>query len=281
MQSPDDRDSPSTKKSAGPPAITPSTTLFVTDTGDISFGEAAASLLEQTSDTRYLGDSGIVQVDKSRWRTAQSYEQHTWMSGGGLSAMDDRNTEHSARFEEYRALRSLAFTHMIEIGCGPFTNARLLLQVIPPPQSVTLLDPLVADYMSHPHCPYKNGQIGTVPVTTVALPMEEYEPPHEFDLVVMINVLEHCFDVPRVFDTILRCLQPSGILVFADNAYRATDVAAVAKHQYDCGHPIRVTEDYVDGFLNNHFSPLHARKFYGLYDQVHRIDTYFIGRKEP
>jgi SAM-dependent methyltransferase len=260
--------------------ITPQTKLYITHDQKVFYGSEAEALLRKNNDKKYLTKEGVVKVSRKRWEEAQQYEENTWMAGGGLEASDDRNFEHKERFDNYRALPNQLFGAVMELGCGPFTNLRLIIPHISKPQKVTLLDPLINDYLRHPHCAYRNGNLCGVPIVLVSSSIEDFVPPEQYDLVVLVNVLEHCFDVPRVFDVILSCLMPNSVFVFAENLIKRGDIASVVSNQFDCGHPIRLPEDFVEEFLVKNFNPLYKKKFYGLYDQKHRVDLYFIGRRK-
>ena len=149
------------------------------------------------------------------------------------------------------------------------------------PEHITLLDPLIKDYLSHPKCTYRNGTLNSVPVETVASSIEGFDCVEPYDLLIMANVLEHCFDVPAIFERILQCLKPGGTLVLGDNAFRMEQIRGLVEKQFDAGHPIRVAEGTVTKFLHEGFAELYQQRFYGRYSQPHRIDIYFIGTRHP
>ena len=242
-------------------------------------GSAAVERLRERNDLQYLTQQGIIQVDRARWQEAQRYERKTWMTHL-INADDDRNHDHKNNFGGYQALAGRTFPRVIELGCGPFTNLRLVLPHLHVGH-ITLLDPLIQDYLTHPHCTYRNGSLQGVPVETVASSIEEFVPSEGYDLVVMANVLEHCFDVPAIFHRILQCLKPGGVLVFGDNAFRTEQLEVLLANQFDAGHPIRVTEPLITSFLQENFAELYHQRFYGHYNQPHRIDIYYVGIRHP
>jgi SAM-dependent methyltransferase len=259
-----------------PVRISPDTKVFVSADRHIVFGPEAEDLLQHNNDLRYLTEDGVVQVDRERWEEAQSYERRTWMSDQ-LSARDDRNMEHAERFQGYAVLEGRRLPRVIELGCGPFTNARLVLPRVTGCAEVTLLDPLVDSYLRHPNCTYSSGELCGVPVTTVASSIEDSRLAQPYDLLILVNVLEHCFNVPRVFDVVTSALRSGGILVFADSMLRAEDLPRVVENRYDSGHPIRLSAGYVTAFLHGSFHTLFEEFYEGLYSQSNRIDLYFIG----
>jgi SAM-dependent methyltransferase len=262
-----------------PSCIGPDTKLFVSIDRHIVFGPEAEALLHQHSDLKYLTPDGVVEVDRERWEEAQSYERGTWMCTGGVHARDDRNLEHCERFGGYDILKGRRLPHVTELGCGPFTNARLILPELAHCAEVTLLDPLIDSYLEHPNCTYVSGELCGVPVTTVASSIETFKPPGPYDLLILVNVLEHCFSAPRVFDVVTSALRPGGVLVFAESVLRPKDVPTLVENWYDVGHPIRLSADYVTSFLHGSFHPLLEKVYEGLYSQPHRMDIYFIGER--
>ncbi len=62
----------------------------------------------------------------------------------------------------------------------------------------------------------------------------------------MINVLDHCYDIDIVFEKILTMLNKNGILVFNERAYKSEQIKESILTIYDAGHPIRLTEEYLE-----------------------------------
>src|SRR5262249_22728923 len=149
---------------------------------------------------------------------------------------DDRNEYHKEHFAGYSPLRGRHFKRGIELGSGPFTNMRLIAAACTIDE-IHLLDPLLNDYVNHPFCSYKHGRLSGLltqlhpmriardlrplrqakrfisnranairtggilgrPVSLIASPIESYQTDLKFDLVVMVNVIEHCLDGDKVF----------------------------------------------------------------------------------
>ena len=288
--------------------------LFVDRDVQVFEGEAARERLERTNDARFVdGDLGVVAVDDARWREAQAYERRTWMEIG-LSAADDHNREYLQWFEDYAPLRGRHFERAIELGCGPFTNLRLILQVARA-RRVHLLDPLAEDYLRHPHCRYRGRRLGGalsglrslgrswrgplgglgeaidalrtgglagVPVEIEAVPIEGFRTGHRFDLVVMINVLEHCRDARAVFGKIEEILSPGGVLVFHDRLWAPDEIQRTISQLYDAGHPLRVGRDLAMEFVGR-FRPIlrTERKVVDVEEgiRLERTALSFIGSK--
>jgi SAM-dependent methyltransferase len=233
--------------------------------------------------------TGVMTVDQDRWQEAQRYERRTWMEG--IAAMSDRNEDHETSFGGYLALRGKTFASGIELGCGPFTNMRRLLNHCKV-ENIHLLDPLAADYLEHPFCRYKNKKLGGIfqtsvlpwsrkgglkhpfrfyghkldelrvgglfgrPVTLFPSGIEDFSPPQTYDLCVIINVIEHCRDASLIFENILKMTRSGSYFVFADKVYDAKEESAKAKLQFDAGHPLRVDFSVIENFLTANFVPI-------------------------
>jgi SAM-dependent methyltransferase len=252
------------------------------------YHDGGAAVAPEEGDARFLTErEGIVAVPLDRWASAQEFERTGWMDRWA-AADDDRNYEHAEMFDQYAPLRGRRFRHAIELGCGPFTNIRIIAGITPV-QVCTLLDPLIESYLQHPHCRYDRTSLrvetpwyrrlrkpkaaravrrvlgaaapGTlwsrVPVRElIASPIERMPVSSgTYDLVVMVNVIEHCFDVRTIFANVLTLLAPGGILVFADKYYDHRRIERSVRAFYDAGHPLRVDRSLMDTFMNRNFRP--------------------------
>lgn len=291
-----------------------STGLYIDEHRRIIQGEAALPLIVNRNEERFFeAGKGIVCVDEKRWEEAQRYERLTWTRDGRFAA-DDRNEYHLKNFANYVAIRDRHFSNGIELGCGPFTNFRLILQTCQV-DNVSLLDPLIPSYLSHPFCAYPKSKIGGVlrpslllrdlryPSTflrnrrnvfqvggwfgrTVSLfpvTIEDFLTTAKFDLVIMINVLEHCRDANAVLGQILRLLLPGGTFIFADVAWDSDDVQRTVPISYDAGHPLRISSSFINEFLESNFTTQMSRErdretnAGGV--QIHKRELYYIGTR--
>ena len=67
----------------------------------------------------------------------------------------DRNEHHAANFNRYAAL-PLTLGHVVELGCGPYTQTQSILRPESVVTSLTLVDPLAAHYATRTRgCTYK------------------------------------------------------------------------------------------------------------------------------
>lgn len=260
----------------------PANPFFVDSARNVSRGHDALGRLTLTSDRPHFRDGcGICEVPLERWQEAQEYEATMWMTGAGLRATEDRNREHAKGFDDYRAIRGLTFRNAIELGCGPFTNMIPILRNASC-RRITLLDPLIDQYLTHPHCAYPKKRLAGSrrwKVRTVSSPIEEYHTDERYDLVVIINVLEHCYLASAVFNKVLSLTAPGGIVVFHDKLVPVNAIRELAVVVYDAGHPLRVPEEAILSFLNRHFEPLYTHRTAVVGDVYSYDALYFIGRK--
>ena len=127
------------------------------------------------------------------------------------------------------------------------------------------------------------GREKVKPVVIHRSMIETFQTDLQFDFVVMMNVLEHCQDALAVFDKIKELLLPGGILVFRELLFHADEVKRLSAILYDAGHPLRVDQSVIDGFLQD-FKPLMRAEYYvrrefrGLHLQDHEL--YYIGLRQ-
>ncbi|HEV7573163.1 MAG TPA: methyltransferase domain-containing protein [Thermoanaerobaculia bacterium] len=291
--------------------------LYVDETLRILTGSDAESALRTQSDAAFLDPrDGVVHVPKTRWQQAQRYERDTWMVANA-DTDDDRNSDHAAGFDGYAALAGRTFAHAIELGCGPFTNLRIIARRCTT-QRCSLLDPLIEEYLKHPHCTYDRRALRTeqtavsvalrrnrpgravrrvlnalmpgtlsrrVPIEELLpMPIEEMPARSGYDMVVMLNVLEHCYDARTIFKTIAGMLKPGGVFIFHDKLFAAKDVADDVATRFDAGHPLRVGGEMIESFLDQNFTPLFTRR--GIVEDsfeehdLSREGIYFIGERK-
>lgn len=239
-------------------------------------GDDAERRLKETNDLCfYLEGDGIIKVDIKRWQEAQYYEKKTWLTRC-ISDKDDRNHQHKLEFENYDFLKkcNILYPDIIELGCGPFTNIRLISQEINA-KSLTLLDPLLMDYLHHPNCTYKDGKLNGLEVELINSSIEKYTFEKKYDIVIMMNVLEHCFDIDLIFEKIQSIMKPESLFIFHDCSIKNEYINDIANNFYDSGHPIRLSDKKLEEYLSN-FEKVFFKQLYGRYNQYWRIDKYAI-----
>lgn len=288
--------------------------VFIDKDINILTGQKAQQELNKTSDEAYFREGrGVIQVSRERWRIAQHYERKTWMDIG-LASTDDRNMYHMKVFKDYETIKGIDFKHAIELGCGPFTNLRLISNVCRV-RNCSLLDPLIDQYLGHPNCYYDKkylykdprysmgfldkyywGKVasrfipkrvfGKVPVhQLLSIPIEEMPTDTKYDLIVIVNVLEHCYDLEVIFDRLISIASPSAYLVYVDKYYSMERVKHDIGEIYDAGHPLRIPSDLIDAFLDSYWTPLfsmvHNYSYFIENEKRQYDEKYFIGKLIP
>lgn len=205
-------------------------------------------------DTQYYDERvGIVRVDQKRWQAAQDAEQATWFSLFP-HLTDDRSEEHRLRFYNCQHI-PMQCGDVLEIGCGPFTQARSILNGRSV-DSLTLLDPLLADYLDHPHCSYRGGLFYGYPVNMLAIPAEKLPLTLRFDLTICINVLEYVQDAYMVLSRLFASFKPGRILMLGEQCHDEYHPADV----FNLAHPVMLKQAFFKNaviglttiYLNNH-----------------------------
>lgn len=231
--------------------------IFVASPVEVYQGEAAVEHLQTTNDSQYASEDGVMVVSDTRWLKAQEYERQTWMQYNP-QATQDRNSEHAGHFDQYRALPE-KLGDVVELGCGPFTNARYVLQGNRWIHTITLVDPLLNTYLGHPHCAYTDH--AALGITLINNTIEDWQPAQQYDTAIMVNVIAHCRNGYKVLDKLWDILKPGGMVVFHENPREYDPL-----QHYDVGHPIAPKASVLEAFI-------------GRFEPLYRNGWYFIGRK--
>lgn len=289
--------------------------VYIDKDVNILTGIEATEALKSENDALYVSESdGVVRVPFKRWETAQHAEKVHWMKRG-IGAIEDRNYYHEKNFDGYNCLRGTKFERAIELGSGPFTNLRIIGRNVDIGKC-TLLDPLINEYLKHPNCTYKGSKLliakhlskkslvnmalgkyltkfynvarksvnPTIEVEKlIASPVEQMPTDQKYDLVCIINVLEHCYDIELVFEKILKIMDKGGVFIFHDRYYIHNEVKDILAHQYDAAHPLKVERKVVDTFLTKNFVPMFSNITHHAADgemsgDVEYDEIYFIGK---
>lgn len=282
----------------------------IDDNVNVREGQDAMDLLRSENDRIYYdAHNGVARVPESRWAQAQKAEiVHQTILGAPAS--DDRNFDHYEAFDRYNSLRGQSFGHVIELGCGPFTNLRIIANVCKI-RECDLLDPLINEYLGHSHTSFTRSNLyAEIPFLTV-LPkyrilkkiikrlyglepllrasrrvpvcdlfkssIENMKSVRIYDMVVMINVVEHCYDVKKIFQQILSITEPGSVFVFHDKCYNAKSVERSLKTLFDAAHPLKVDGGLYRAFLKDHFDEIYCKEL-AAGSEISLL--YFIGRRK-
>ena len=238
--------------------------------------------------------SPATHVSKEIWDRAQQYElkawkwQNSWVNSivdagkrffghKGVTVGDDWNNWWCEKFNNYEVIPNQN-ENAIELGCGPYTNIRLILnkKAI---DHVVCSDPLVNEYIL-----FKGQWLASQYARGAILldnhPIEECPfSDNYFDLVILINVLDHVRDALVCLETAIRITKPKGFLIIGQDLTNESDMINTGN---DIGHPIRLHHEDVDRSILNKFDP----KLYkilsredGRNPQAHYGTYLFIGQK--
>jgi len=252
--------------------------IFIDENVRVLRGEAARLALDHTNDACfYESGHGIRAVSEERWQIAQRAEMVHWFDRNRLAA-DDGNFLQLDGFDSFGVLSGSRVAHAAELGCGPFTNLRLVGRVAHL-ASCTLIDPSIQRYIHHPNR-YYDAQYLYVPPSATWIPKlwrrapqlsralcrhlgwtvpvrslvnaggESFRIGEPCDLLVVINVLEHCRDARAVVENVLSALGPRALVIVGDVFFDDEAVRDASCRCYDAAHPLRVTESVLSPLLD-------------------------------
>ena len=259
--------------------------------------EANIAFLKENDIAFFEDNKGIVKVTKERWEKAQRTERKHWMEIG-KDAKDDRNYYHKDKFDNYNSIKGRVFKNALEVGCGPFTNLRIVGNFCNI-KSCSLNDPLIKSYLSHTNCSYTNNSLivdtGNEKLTffdkifrkkikinnLYDCAFEDISVSEKFDLIVIINVIEHCYDLDIFFSKVISLLSENGVLIFEDKLYSIDNLKDDVNTVYDAAHPLRVNKEIILDFLKNNFLELYSNTQQNTAELGGKSflweDIYFIG----
>jgi SAM-dependent methyltransferase len=239
-------------------------------------------------------------VSRERWQQAQEWERNHWVNAQrtraryfknyiwrALSAFgavskyrgDDWNAWWKERFDNYSFLPT-TIHNALEVGCGPYTNVRLMLDRCKF-DHLYLSDPLIRTYVKFKLTfvaeRYKNADCILDDHPLEDLPFAD----NYFDLVVMINVLDHVQDAVKCMENVARVVKPGGILILGQDLSNEQDLAALKNDGGAIGHPIKLDGEWFDPFLKK-FQPIIHKTLLrdeGRAPEYHYGDLLFAGRK--
>jgi SAM-dependent methyltransferase len=211
-------------------------------------------------------------VSGDRWRLAQNWEESIWVKTQRLRARwgknyiwrilhlcglvpkyrgDDWNEWWSDQFDGYAFLPS-EVDNAIEVGCGPYTNLRCVLERCRP-RHTFLSDPLIKTYITFKLCfvadYYRRGFAIVDDHPLEELPFRD----SFFDLAIMINVLDHVRDAGLCMTNIIRALKPGGWLILGQDLTNEEDLEAHKSDPGLVGHPIKLPAEWFEPWLKENF----------------------------
>ena len=240
-------------------------------------------------------------VDHARWQEAQQWERQHWVGAQQMRARyfknyiwrflrlfrlvgnfrgDDWNYWWKKQFDDYRFVPS-TIQNALEVGCGPYTNIRLIRenrQI----QHLYLSDPLIRTYVG-----FKLTLVSELYRTAGCVlddhPLEELPFASDyFDLVVMINVLDHVQDAGRCMENLIRVSKPGGTVIIGQDLTNEQDLVALKDDGGAVGHPIKLDHAWFVPYLQNSFQPIVNKvlsRAEGRAPEHHYGNLIFAGRK--
>lgn len=225
-------------------------------------------------DARYTHGVVNERVDHPRWVEAQRWEHDFWIRQQKnlarfgknhiwrLLAMvgakekyrgDDDNHWWANCFDNFSFLPARV-ENAIEVGCGPYTNMRLVRKACEPAH-LFLSDPLIRTYV-HFKITFLHQMYSTAACYLDDHPLEDlpYRDDY-FDLAVMLNVLDHVQDAASCMKTLNRIVKPGGIVIIGQDL---TDEEDLRSHPdgMRTGHPIVLDEDWFKPHIEKRFAPI-------------------------
>lgn len=220
----------------------------------------------------------VLSVDTQKWLDAQAFERTCWVTDNqknswfqvGMKflralkkgphhffellayrdfyAGDDWNFWWKDKFDNYQLLPE-HIGKALEVGCGPYTNIRLISR-LKKVDEIHCLDPLMDLYrrfkLNWLTETAKKRKIFTYTGKGEALEFHD----NSFNLVVCNNVLDHVQDALACLSEIHRVLKPGGYFVFGQDLSDEEDIAKQRqKIRGHIGHPIKLHHQVLDPLL--------------------------------
>jgi ubiquinone/menaquinone biosynthesis C-methylase UbiE len=249
-------------------------------------------------------------VSDERWRVAQDAERAFWVSHqtaladaafrrplwkwplrrvaaalglrdyDALPTGDDHNTWWRSAFDNY-ALLPRQLDNVLELGCGPHTNLRLIMDGRNIGHAIAS-DPLARQYVRLPRTWLRYAWSRGI-VMLDDHPAEECPFASDyFGLVVMTNVLDHVRDARLCLEQAIRVTKKGGLLLLGQDL--ATDESLRQRPTgFDIPHPIAIKQALLDEVLTPRFEPKLQKvlsRDEGRDPHIHAGAYIFIGQKK-
>jgi SAM-dependent methyltransferase len=204
--------------------------------GDVLLPSRASSLASELLRSKRARLHTVLAKLKERLANPPSHMvdpvSKTLMADPSQSTTSNDQSDHGdvmkRAFKQYAKVPS-KLGHVLELGCGPYTQLREILSV--PGRgwtmdSVTLADPILVFESKHKNSAFHTGKFvdrkGKIYPTTLHQVGAEavgglYH--DAFDTVIMMNVLEHVASAYEVLESLYNATKPGGIVVLWEPAY--------------------------------------------------------------
>jgi len=189
-------------------------------------------------------------ISKDRTEVSRKCEVSWWETSKGIPV---RNEQQLVAFDGFQALPG-DLGDVLELGAGPFTKIRLILeQQQRLVKSITLVDPLLDEYLSNTNITtsFDNKELcvksDCIPVklhSTTAEAFDVMPGSRRYDTVILVNTLEHTENAVQILHNIYALLKPGSILVFGEEFVTSFQLQIA-----DPCHPIRIQRQLFDEYL--------------------------------
>ncbi|NIT04303.1 methyltransferase domain-containing protein [Candidatus Saccharibacteria bacterium] len=212
----------------------------------------------------------ITNVNRARWLEAQKFSLES--ASRSYESGDDWNHWWKEKFDGYRVLEGKKFENVLEVGCGPHTNLRLILPLIEA-KNLYFEDPLIRDFFDFfapasvgwkrrwfgwlkPAKPGPEHHLKKIVedrryrVDLTSDPLEEL--PYKdklMDLIVCNNVLDHVMDAGKCMKEMHRVLKKGGLVVLGQDLSDEEDYRRSPDSWKDVGHPIKLDEKTINKYM--------------------------------
>ena len=95
------------------------------------------------------------------------------------------------------------------------------------------------------------------------MPIENLNIDKKYDVVMMINVLEHCYYVNIILNKVVSLMKKGTIFIFSDMMLDFSEIDRMIRSVWDAGHPIRMSTEYMN-------------RFFDLFETIYRKDNQLI-----
>lgn len=174
-------------------------------------GSDAIKYLYTSNDIRYWDkEYGITKVDPGRWRDAQKQELEYWF-------MHYKTVTN--KYYDYKNITKSLPANLgktIEIGCGPYPQFSYFNKKV---SSITLLDPLLENYVQLPLCPFAGGKLHDYASELLCDSAETLMKYEEYDTVLCIACLEHVSNADMVLDNLVKITKPGGVIILMERLF--------------------------------------------------------------
>jgi SAM-dependent methyltransferase len=233
------------------------------------------------------------------WQEAQKWEEAHWVNAQRVRGQygknwiwrvlstfglvpkhrgDDWNTWWANQYDGYSFLPK-SVGNAIEVGCGPYTNVRLMQDKCEM-KHLVLSDPLIRTYVTF-KLTFVREMYDKAACVLDDHPLEELPfKDANFDLAVMINVLDHVRDATACMENLYRVMKPGGIIIFGQDLCREEDSAALLDDPGLVGHPIKLHEEWFTPWIERCDPIIHKvlPREAGRDDAKHYATLIFAGR---